>query len=370
MSRLLNVFLSLKLAIATLTWLMILTFVGTLYQAEHGLFAAQEKFYNSWIFILGFVPLPGAQFTLAVLFLNLLAALIWQFQLGWRRVGLLILHLGLLLLLAGGFVTHYFGEESFLSLQEGESNSVSLDYRNWELSVWEGREPLRNVQAYDLSKRSRGQRFMFPDWSMEVEAIAYHKNCRAFTGGEQAENIVANPDQITTLEPQPENRDPEADIPGGVFAVQGLGEGVEKMLLYGGQLRPTSIKAGDREFHFALRKKRYPLPLTVRLLDFEKAFHPNSQIPRSFSSQVMVNIQGVEREAHIKMNEPFRYLGYTFFQASYAETDTEVEVSTFAITRNYGRLIPYVATGVTFVGLVIHFLVMLLSRKREEEKHA
>ena len=70
----------------------------------------------------------------------------------------------------------------------------------------------------------------------------------------------------------------------------------------------------------------------------------------------------MEREVLISMNEPFRYKGWTFFQASFQETGGGPEISTFAVTRNYGRLIPYVATGVVFVGLLIHFIIVLVTQ--------
>jgi hypothetical protein len=56
---------------------MVLTFWGTVYQVEHGLFAAQERFYNSWlILVAGFVPFPGTQLVLAVLLVNLAGYLV------------------------------------------------------------------------------------------------------------------------------------------------------------------------------------------------------------------------------------------------------------------------------------------------------
>ena len=53
---------SLRVSVVCLVLLLILTAWGTVYQAEHGLYAAQIRFFYSWIFInWGFVPFPGAQ---------------------------------------------------------------------------------------------------------------------------------------------------------------------------------------------------------------------------------------------------------------------------------------------------------------------
>ena len=66
-----------------------------------------------------------------------------------------------------------------------------------------------------------------------------------------------------------------------------------------------------------------------------------------------VHIQDVVRDALVEMNQPLRYQGYTFYQASYADLEGGAELSTFAVTRNHGRLIPYVATALTVLGLVM-----------------
>ena len=73
----------------------------------------------------------------------------------------------------------------------------------------------------------------------------------------------------------------------------------------------------------------------------------------------------MERDVIVEMNEPFRYRGYTFYQASYADLENGAEMSTFAVTFNVARLIPYVATGLTVVGLAVHFMTALATQGRK-----
>ena len=119
----------------------------------------------------------------------------------------------------------------------------------------------------------------------------------------------------------------------------------------------------------ALRRKRTELPLFVELVDFRREYYPGSSIPSDFRSQVNVRFgEEQERPVIIKMNEPFRYNGWTFYQQSFAITG-DSERSVLAVTRNYGRLIPYYATGVTSVGLFTHFIQMQwLAGKRRKRK--
>jgi hypothetical protein len=101
------------------------------------------------------------------------------------------------------------------------------------------------------------------------------------------------------------------------------------------------------------------LPASITLLDFAKALHPGTDIPRSFSSRVEITSGGVRRQAVISMNRPLRYRGYTFYQSSYAEDARGGESSTFLVVRNSGRLLPYAASALLFLGLLGHFLPML-----------
>lgn len=99
-----------------------------------------------------------------------------------------------------------------------------------------------------------------------------------------------------------------------------------------------------------------PLPVTIRLLDFQKEFYPASAIPKSFTSRLRVETPAGPREVAVSMNKPFRYGGFTFYQASYEDRADGREASTLAVSENRARFLPYVATVVIFAGLAIHFM--------------
>jgi hypothetical protein len=85
---------------------------------------------------------------------------------------------------------------------------------------------------------------------------------------------------------------------------------------------------------------------------------------KAFSSRVAISADGVDRELTISMNKPLRDRGYTLFQASYSEQPGQPQRSTFAVTHNVGRLIPYVSTGIIVVGMIWHFVTVLVRRVR------
>ena len=68
-----------------------------------------------------------------------------------------------------------------------------------------------------------------------------------------------------------------------------------------------------------MRNTRTSLPFDIELVEFEKILHPNTNEPKSFSSNVNLIEDGIPRNILIKMNEPLRHGGYTFYQAKYVD---------------------------------------------------
>ena len=322
-----KIFLSLKLTVTCLFLLMLLIFFGTLYQVEFGLHASQEKFFYSWILWVGdFVPMPGGKFVLWVLFMNLFASMMLHFQFGWRQLGLVMVHFGILLMLAGGWLTHLFGEESFLMLREGEAANLASGYKDWEISVWpKGDSPtVRDVIAFDSDDLEPGFRLDAKDVGLALTVQQYYLNAKAFRDtSETAVTNVLNHHAINLIQSEKLLKEPEGHMPGALLTGKASDGREFDLILFGGDQQPTVVPAGDGEEVFVqLRRRRYPLPMLVELLDFEKSFHPESSIPRAFSSRIKVYLEDLEREALIEMNEPFRYQGFTFYQASYVDTNT------------------------------------------------
>jgi cytochrome c biogenesis protein ResB len=109
----------------------------------------------------------------------------------------------------------------------------------------------------------------------------------------------------------------------------------------------------------------------MELNDFQRTYYPGSEVAKDYRSLITVHSgEDQTRDVVIKMNQPFRMKGWTFFQQSFAVTDTDSEMSVFAVTRKYGRLIPYWATGVTSLGLAMHFLQMQWMQLKRRRKKA
>ena len=347
--------ISLKATVISLSLLLLILVLGTWHQVDHGLFQAQQKYFYSWYALVGgFFPIPGGKAVLFFVAGNLFGSMLIHFQLGWRFAGLWLIHLGLLVLLAGGFVTHLTGQESYLSLQEGMSSNLTQDYRDWELAVWTDETPWRSVEAIDIDGLQKGKNVSLTN--KKITARSVFANAKAYTSKEPMEKSWRSASGIDEIREVKPAKDPQENVPALILDI----EGARQHLLFGNDAQPTKIN-GDT---VSLRRKRYELPIIISLVDFRKKYYPNSEIPESFSSLIEVRFpNGATRDVVIEMNKPFRYGPYTFYQASFAQNEDGSERSTFAVTKNYGRLLPYIASGLTFIGLVLQFLSFSFRRR-------
>jgi len=357
---------SIKLTVICLVILAFLVVWGTVYQAEFGLYQAQQKFFHSWFFfIFGLIPFPGTVLIMYVLFLNLLSALFFRIGIRWTNIGNIITHIGILILLAGGFFTSLLSQESSLMLKEGESSSLSTSRHQWELAVWEPRKGDVDVYAVDTNGTKPGKTIRFQELGLELAVREYYKNCSAFSGKLSNENSIINASGIKVLKGKPSAMEVGENIAGGIFTVNPNSPHKQELLLYGEDVTPTRLNVDGRNFFFSLRKKRLPLPLRITLKDFRVKYYPNSQIPKSFESAVLISGEdGIERDVLISMNKPLRYKEYTFFQSSYYIAPRGDEYTILAVVKNVGRLLPYFSSLTIFLGLLIHFLVMLFNRRK------
>src|SRR5512137_830355 len=111
LTSMLKVLSSLKLTIACLGALMVLVVACTLAQVDLGTFGAVEVFMRS-LLVYWQIPgtvwaipvFPGGALVGLVLMVNLLSAMAFRLEWSWKKAGLWVVHLGLVLFVAGEFV--------------------------------------------------------------------------------------------------------------------------------------------------------------------------------------------------------------------------------------------------------------------------
>ncbi len=103
-------FCSLKLAVFTLSALILLFAVGTFYESAQGRPAAQEIIYRSvWMIIL-----------ISLLALNITAVMIDRYPWKKKHTGFLLAHFGIIFVIVGSLMTRFYGVDGSLRLTLGE----------------------------------------------------------------------------------------------------------------------------------------------------------------------------------------------------------------------------------------------------------
>jgi hypothetical protein len=375
--RVIDFLSSLGLATVLLLLLGVLTWFATLEQIDNGLQPTLEKYFH-WKspFLLPELkgklvplPLPGGYWVSALLLVNLTIGGILRMRKGWRHSGNLIAHFGIIFLLAGGGVAHHFSERGNMAVSEGQVSDTAEDYYEYVVEVAEivDRQPMeiRVIRGEYLTDLTDGKTRLcrLPGFPFSLELGGYLRN--------------ALPTSITEVAPKHElqtkdgyylmAREPEKEAERNTAAcyakvVHADGTKSDPFIIAGASFHPFTVELGDRIFTVDMRKKLWPMPFRVRLDEFTAEFHPGTMRPSKFVSEITRIEQGSEAKYTIQMNEPMRYEGLTFFQASYGPQGAgpgEKLYSVFEIVRNPADKWPEYSLYVVTLGMLITFGIKL-----------
>jgi len=128
---------------------------------------------------------------------------------------------------------------------------------------------------------------------------------------------------------------------------------------------PQKFDYAGKSWKMVMRPVRHYQPFSITLEKFSHDIYPGTDIPKNFSSRIRINGPdgGAGREVLIYMNNPLRYAGLTYYQASFIGDHTTV----LQVVRNPSWLIPYIACAAIALGLIVQFVIHLagfLGRRR------
>ncbi len=389
---------SLKLTVWLLALLMFLVFAGTWAQIDMGIWETLRTYFRSFIVwipfaiffprhwdVLGGLPFPGGYLLGTLLMINLALAHATRFAFARRKIGIFLIHFGLVLLIVGEAVTGYFAEEGRMSIDEGQTVHFAEDTREVELAVIDPSDPQQDrVVAIPHAKLRTGAHIRHPELPFDVHVEHYLPNAELFESEEPlppvphpgivtanrgfaAElNARARPRQVASGVDQDEIDLPVVHVR---LSHEGRDLGTWMAALYF-TLVPRfgmqPVVVDDKTYLLGLRYKRVYKPYSVHLVDFSHDRYLGTDTPRNFSSLVRLvdPSQNEDREVLIYMNNPLRYRGETFYQASFKQGDGGTVLQ---VVRNPGWLLPYVACTLGALGMLIHFgmhLTRFVNRRR------
>ena len=366
-----DVFTSLRLTVVCLVLGLLLVFFGTLAQVELGLYKAQNEYFRSILVYWGpkgaswKIPwFPGGYTVGGVLLINLIASHIRRFKFTREKAGIWMVHFGLILLLLGQLMTDILSRESVLHLRNGETRNYSEATRQDELAVIDTTEAdLDKVVAIPQALLMRRNEINHSELPFTVRVKSFFANSAV---EERGTNSVAPPaasqDVGASLMvrelPRVTDMD-HKDLPSAVVEIvtpQGsLGTWLVSEHLNGSQ----TFTWNHRTYELALRPRRYYQPFSLQLEEFRHDVYAGTDIPKNFSSRVVLQRPdtGENREVLVYMNNPLRYAGETFYQASF---DPDNKGTVLQVVHNPSWLTPYFSCILVGVGLVVQFATHLL----------
>jgi hypothetical protein len=364
---------SIKLTLASMAALMALVFMCTLAQVKLGTLAAIDRYMYSF-FVFADVPgtslrlpwFPGGATAGLALLANLAAVLAWRVPWTRRKSGILLIHVGLILLIGGQFVTGMLAHEAQMPIEVGATKNYTEDPSSVELAVVDAsareydevtavpetllrqREP---IQASGLPFTVLVKRF-YPNSSLSPRA----KDDR---GAPSMATRGFGP--AASVRPAPvETADDRVNTVSAFVELLDGDRTLGTWLVSTGMDQPQALSYLGREFRLSLRPARRYLPFALKLEKFSHEIYPGTDIPKNFASDVrIVNaVRKEDRSARIFMNNPLRYEGLTFYQSSFGKGD---RLSILQVVRNPGWRLPYLACAIVALGLLLQFLSHLLT---------
>jgi hypothetical protein len=296
-----------------------------------------------------------------------------------RRSGVLVLHLGLIVMMLSEWVTGTFAVEGAMSIGNGETVNFVDDHHEVELAIIDRSDPKVDdvvvIPGSFLRKGGTIRNALLP-FDVTVEKYMVNSELGKIRGR------VANPatagDGLKWLaEERPEvsgaDTDQKRDITSAylTFRQKDTGKAIDTYLvsivfyanLSHRQLPelPQHVRAGGKEYEVMLRPKRTYRPFSIQLLEFHHDRFLGTNTPKNYSSDVRLvdprPDQREDRKVKIWMNHPLRYAGETFYQQTFFPDDSGTVLQ---VVRNPGWLMPYIACIMVALGMMIHFGLHLM----------
>ncbi len=369
---------SLRLAVVVMAMSMVLIFVGTTAQVDTGIWQVQKEYFHSfWTWIEfkkvllknvpGGFPFPGGYLLGGVLLANLLAAHITRFKYTSKRIGVILIHSGLILLLFGEAMTSLFARETQMTLEEGVPTRWAQDIREPELAVIDPTSPGQDDQVVVVRAGRLAQKGDVKDQRLPFDI--------------QIDDFYRNSTILGPMQPAPTRQKPatagmglqrkaieakaasgvegeSVDIPSAYVTLSKQGKNLGTYLLSAYVDDAQEVVVDVKPYKIQLRFRRFYKPYTIELEKFSHDKYTGTETAKNFSSLIRLTDpdRHESREIKIWMNHPLSYSGETFYQQSFRGNN----ISVLQIVKNPARWgtyfgVPYLACLVGALGMLIHF---------------
>ena len=270
-----------------------------------------------------------------------------------KTIGSFVTHIGIIFLLAGGFITTLFSKEGYIRIPEGEQSHIVSDYHNVELAITD--KETGQTTVFDQKLLKQKATLTVNNSSLSLELKEFIKNMEPIQRERPATDPFKGFARMFELKKTPIDKVNENNISGLTFQI--FREGSKEIYsVFEGMLIQQTIHWENKNYTVELRPIQTELPFSIYLLDFKKSYYPGTDQERSYTSSIEIRDQSTKQKRVIKMNQPLRYRGWTFYQSSFIEEE-QSETTILAVVKNAGRAFPYLSSLIICFGLIIHILI-------------
>ena len=372
---------SLQLTIVLLALLMALVVMCTLAQVDLGTVGAVNAYVRSFFvwhqfsFLTFPVPtFPGAALVGLFLTINLVGKTL-EIKRTWSKAGMWLVHSGLVILFAGEFVAGMMQVDTNMTIEVGQTVNYVQSYKNAELALIDVTDPTWDeIYSVPDSLLAKGGTIAIPGTPLSVKVKQYFPNAELSNlqpGAPASQATAGVGPSVAVVEKPLTSVDNEMNQVSAFVEPLAGGRSYGTWLASVALGAPQSFTHEGRTYVLSMRLRRQYLPYAFTLKQFRHDVYPGTDIPKNFSSlvQVMNPSRNESREVLIYMNQPLRYEGKTFYQASFGKNDT---LSVLSVVENPGWLLPYVSCVLVSLGLLVHFAIVLRRslKRRQDQKEA
>ncbi len=118
-----------------------------------------------------------------------------------------------------------------------------------------------------------------------------------------------------------------------------------------------SLIIDGKKYLTGIKKDHLNLPFEFTLTNFKMDHNPGTLDPSSYESFVRLFSKNGPTEHHIYMNNPLKYSGFTFYQASYFKDENDNFGTVLSVNADPGRYIKYFGALLVVLGSIWHFLL-------------
>lgn len=426
---------SLKITVVLLTLGMFLVFAGTLAQTRLGIWEVIDTWFRGRVVNVHvelftslfdksmhskelsglWFPFPGGFLILGLLTINMTAAMCAKIRSDWsssarglllrRHAGIYVLHVGLLIMFAGEFVTGLYADEGRLAIQVDSWTDFVEDNITTELAFVDRSDPERDkhvvIPQALLQKHAvidgDGEVISHDELPFDLRVEAFMRNAE-FSPSEGLASMrgAARFIKAEEIPPFPGTETERSDTPAVYVSLLDKEDGrligtwlcaaQPELLKLRDDLKPLAerpdmiARAGMPSMQLSiplgfpqdtspgmpeveLRFARRYLDYRVHLEKVDHDTYDGTTIPHNFSSDVRIaGGDGTpERKSHIWMNNPLRYDGKAFYQH---QMNAGAGLTVLQVVNNPGIWLPYISCGVVTLGLLMQFGMSLFSYTR------